>query len=208
MACGRNVHCHAAAAEDDAVVVQFGFVLVAAEVESRLAVQLEAHLTAHHPNHPYQAMPIGNPVPRDRHEVDDLTYTISAQEPGDQDRRPRQVQLPGHVVGVDRPDPEMTALPRIQQRREDGWRVEPRCAEPVDRAVVSHQSSGLQIADQPMILDSRVRGHDNGSPSDAVAVVVTSPVPRPCCGRHTPSTHHRVTLLSPTGRIAGIGPAP
>jgi hypothetical protein len=40
-----------------------------------------------------------------------------------------------------------------EERREAGWRVEPREAKPVDGAVATNECGRLQVADQPIILD-------------------------------------------------------
>ena len=72
---------------------------------------------------------------------------------------PGQVQLLGDVVDAVRRDPEVTALLLIEQAGEDTGRVEPRRAEPVDRAVSRDQRRGLQVADQAVILDGGIRVH-------------------------------------------------
>jgi hypothetical protein len=71
-------------------VAEFGPVLVAAEVEPRLAVQLEAHLAPHHSDHAHQAAPLGDPPTRNGYEVDHLANAVSVEEAGDQNRRARQ----------------------------------------------------------------------------------------------------------------------
>ena len=148
-----------AAAERDPVLGDLGGVVVAAVVEPGLAVHLELHRAAHHLHHADQAVGVGRLGAGDRHEVEHLTDTVGAEEPGDQDAGARQVQLRADMVGAHRRDPEVSALVLVQQRREDARRVETRRAEPVDRTVVSHQRGSLQIADQAMCLNRRVTTH-------------------------------------------------
>jgi hypothetical protein len=54
-----------------------------------------------------------------------------------------------------------------EQRAEARRRVESRQAEPVDRAVPGHQRSGVEVADERVILDHA--GHSRASPSLAAA---------------------------------------
>ena len=72
---------------------------------------------------------------------------------------PGQVHLLRHVAFVGRPDPEVSALVRVEQRREDARRVEARGAEPVDRAVGADQRRRLKVADQPVIADVGIPFH-------------------------------------------------
>src|SRR5258706_12066232 len=53
----------------------------------------------------------------------------------------------------------MTAALLVEQRGEDARRVEPRGAEPVDRAVGRDQRGSLQISDQAVVLYRWIRVH-------------------------------------------------
>ena len=105
----------------------------------------------------------GRPAGGHRHEVRDLPDPLLGQEAGDQDGRVGEIQLLGRVAGSARADPEMPAPLLVEQRPEDGRRVDPRAAEPVHRAVGGDQGRGLQVTDQPMVGDRRIGLH-NGPP--------------------------------------------
>ena len=145
------MHGHGAAAERRAVGAELDVRHVAAVVEPRLALESEAHLPANDADHADQAVLVRGPLAGNRHEVDHLADAVHAQESRDEDRRARQIQLLGDVVDAVGRDAEVTTSLMIEQRSEDARRVEPRCAEPVDRAVGRDQRSGLQVSDQAMV---------------------------------------------------------
>jgi hypothetical protein len=89
----------------------------------------------------------------DGHEVDDLPDSTRGHEPGDEDGRVREVQLPGDIVLALRRDPEAAALVMVEQAREHAGSVEAGKAQPVDGAVGSDQRGGMQVADQAMVGD-------------------------------------------------------
>jgi hypothetical protein len=51
----------------------------------------------------------------DGHEIVDLAHPVRREEPGDQDRRFRDVELLGHVIVAVRTDPEVAAVVRVEQ---------------------------------------------------------------------------------------------
>ena len=146
--------------EHPAVVGGFDLVRGPAVVEPRLDLDREPHDAPHDADVAYQPVPVGRRPVHDRHEVVHLAHPVRGQEPGDQDRRVGQVQLPGHVVVPVRRDLVEAAPVGVQQRREHAGRVEPGNAEPVERAVAGHQRRRLQVADQPVVGDVRVAVHD------------------------------------------------
>ena len=84
----RDVYRHGSAAEGDTIVVQLGLVAVPAEVEARLAVDLEPHLPPNDSNHADEAMSVGDRLTGDRHEVDHFADAVGAEEPGDENGGP------------------------------------------------------------------------------------------------------------------------
>lgn len=138
---------------------EFNRVRLAAVVEARLAVYPEPHCAAHHPEHPDDAVPIGRDLPGNRHEVHYLTDPVGTDEPGDQDRRTGQVELFAHVFHVAGRNLEVSAFLPVDQTAENAWRIKPGRTEPVKRAVPGDQRRRLQITDQPVVLDCRIRLH-------------------------------------------------
>src|SRR4029077_10089113 len=67
----------------------------------------------------------------------------------------RAPRPPEPARGGDQPAP---VLPRAEERREAGARVEARHAEPVDRAVAADQRSGVVVADERVVLDPERHG--------------------------------------------------
>ena len=151
----RQLHA-ASGAEDRAAVGYLDRVLGPAVVEPGLDVHLELHGAARHPQVADQPVPVGGLALDDRHEVQHLADPVRRHEPGDQHRGVREVQLLGHVIVGGRRDPEVAALLRVEQRREDARRIEPRAAEEVHRAVGGHQRRRLQVTDEPVITDVRI----------------------------------------------------
>ena len=89
----------------------------------------------------------------DRHEVRHVGDAVLAQEPGQQDVGVRQVHLLQASGRALRRDAEPAALRIVQERREDGRRVEVREAQVVDPAVRGDERDGLEVADHPVVLD-------------------------------------------------------
>ena len=61
------------------------------------------------------------------------------------------------VVDAERPEPEVARLP-VEQGPEDAGRVEPRDAEPADRAVGRHQGAGVAVGEEREVGDRWERG--------------------------------------------------
>src|SRR5450631_64830 len=156
-----DVHSQGAgsAAEYCPVGAQLRLVRRAAVVEARRDVDVKAHLAPHAAKHPDQSMPVGGHLAADRHEVIDLTYPRLTEESGDQNGCVRQIHLLGIECTLRRPDAKVTAPTLVEQRPEDAGRVEPRSAEPVDRAIGRDERSSLQITDQAVLCDERVIIH-------------------------------------------------
>ena len=130
-------------------------VLAPAVVEPGRDLDLERQLAADAAHHPDQPVLGGRQRTGRRHEVDDLADPVLGQEPGDQHRGVGQVELLGHVLGADRADPAVAAPSPGRAGRRTPGRVEPRAAEPVDRAVGRHQRRGVQVADQAVLGDGQ-----------------------------------------------------
>lgn len=145
--------------EDRSVPGDLRLVLRASVVEPRGDLHLERHAAAHTADQTHQTVAGSDRRTRHRHEVDHLAGARLRHEPCHQDRRTGQVQLLGRMGRMHRPDRAVTALLLVQQRPEDTGRVEPRGAEPVDRALGGHQRRGLQIADETVVLDQWIAVH-------------------------------------------------
>ena len=162
--------------EGGAVLGQADRVPRAGVVEPWLQVDHEPHGPPDDPQLPDDAVPVGDALARDRHEIVQLADAVRAHEAGDEHRRVRQVQLLGDVVAALGRDLEVAALVRVEQRREHAGRIEPRTAEPVDRAVGGHEGGGLQVADHSVIADVRVALSHAPMIADPPAPCGTAPV--------------------------------
>ena len=153
---GTHVHGHGAATERRSVAGDLDVRQVATVVESRLALEPEAHLSAHDADHPDQAVPVRGLLAGDRHEVDHLADAVGAEEARDEDRRPRQVQLLGHVVDAVRRDPEVTALaagPAARRRCSASRTAVRRTSRSCRRSRPAQRSAGLRSGRGPRLLD-------------------------------------------------------
>ena len=143
--------------EDDTLLDRLGLVGGSGVVEARLAVERELQLASDDADEPNETMTVRRVLRiLDRHEVDHLADAVRRHEPRDQDRRVREIQLPGDVAVLGGSDPEVPAALGVEQRSEHARRVKARTAEPVDRAVGRDERSCLQVADQPVIRDQGV----------------------------------------------------
>jgi hypothetical protein len=151
-------------AEDRAMLGERQLVGLAPVVEPRRAVHHEPHLAAHAPQHPDQPVPVAGLLGViDGHEIEHLADPAGGHEPGDQDGRVGEVQLPDHDIVALGGDPEVPAALAVQQGAEHTRRVEPGTTEPVDGAVGGDQRRGLQITNEPMLGDRRVTIHGRSS---------------------------------------------
>jgi hypothetical protein len=150
------------ALEDRAIRAHLELVRGAPVVEAGRDFEVERHRAARDAQHPDDGVTIGrDPRPVDRHEVADLADAIRRQEPGDQDRGVRKVQLLGDDIRLGGPQAKLSALAAIEQRSEHARCVEPGAAEPVDGPLGVDERTGLLVADQPMFGDRGVVvGHD------------------------------------------------
>src|SRR5258708_20772645 len=120
-----------AGAEYDAVTGDVQLVLGPPVVKAGLDLGDEVHRTAHHLDLADQPMAVGRLPARDGHEVGHLADPVLGQEPRDQHRRVREVQLTGYVLVSGRGYPHIAALVGVQQASEDTRGVEPGEANPV-----------------------------------------------------------------------------
>src|SRR2546428_9565222 len=117
-------------------------VLSPAVIETRRALQLEAHLAAHCHDPAYQslAMLAADRLP-DRHEVLDLAHAVRSQEASDQNVGVREIQLLGRPALIGRRHAIAASAPSVEDRGEDARGVKARAAIPVDRSVSPDQGN-------------------------------------------------------------------
>ncbi len=125
--------------------------------------QLGRH--AHAPGHALDdAHDVGYAV-AGRHEVDDADPPVGRGPLALQDEGVPAVAPGGARPAARRRQPPEPVLRPAEQRREAGGRVQPGQAQPVDRAVPADEGRGVQVPDDPVVLDalrhlmSVVRGH-------------------------------------------------
>jgi hypothetical protein len=157
-------------AEHRTLVGELQLMRLPAVVEPRRALEHKPHLAAHAPDQPDQPVAVAGPLRVvDRHEVGHLADPVGGHEPGDQDGRVGEVQLPSDVVVALGADAEAPAVVVVEQRGEHTRRVEARAAEPVDGAVGGDQRGGLEIADQAVLGNRRIAIHGRSLPTLACA---------------------------------------
>ena len=122
-----------------------------AETQHQLGVHLHLAALAHHPAHDMRA------VDARRHEIDQRRRAVGGFEARFQDQRVGPVAARNTRRLAFRRDKPAPVLVRAQQRGKAGIGIEPRPAQPVDRAVAADQRRCAQIADQGIVFDAR--GH-------------------------------------------------
>ncbi len=128
-----------------------------------------------------------------RHEVEHPDRALGGLEDGLQHQGVGQVAArDAHVLGRGRDLPAAVGLV-AQQGGEAGVGIEPRPAQPVDRAVDGHQGGGLAVADQGVVLDPG--RHQAWGPNSRITF--TSPLWRVKASRHRSSgTRREISLPS------------
>jgi hypothetical protein len=119
--------------------------------------QLGAHgqRPAHADHEPHQ---LRRAVVARRHEVDHDRLAVLGLEGGLEDQGFGPV-TPRHLrVAVARRNLPMAVVRLAQQRGETGARIEPRPAQPIDRAAIGHERGGLAVPDQRVVFDPRRQG--------------------------------------------------
>ena len=95
----------------------------------------------------------GRMLPAHRHEIDQGGCAVIGLEMGfeHQSVRPIPAGDAGFPARRNRPSPVFAGA---EQRRKAGLRIEPRAAEPVDRAIAGDQRRGTAIADDRIVFDA------------------------------------------------------
>ena len=93
---------------------------------------------------------VGSRIAR-RHEIDEHRGSRRCLKSGFEDERVRPVLATASRLRP-RCDRPVSVIRSAEQRRETGRRIESRPAEPVDRAVSTHQRRGLSVADDGVVL--------------------------------------------------------
>jgi hypothetical protein len=101
----------------------------------------------------------------DRHEVRDLSDSRLGQIAGHEERGVGQVHLLGEDIVRECRDAEPTTVLVVEQRTEDGRRVDTRTTEEVDRTGGVQEGRGLQVADETVLGDRWILQRDHGFPS-------------------------------------------
>ena len=91
-----------------------------------------------------------------RHEVGDLGNSILGEESREQHVRVRNVQLLLSGPTEDGSDLEPAPSPVVEYRGENGWGVEVRETHEVDRTVHTDEGDGVEVANDPVILNRLV----------------------------------------------------
>ena len=92
-------------------------------------------------------------LPAQGHRVDHPDRAVRRLPLGFQHQRLAAVAPPGARPTASRCEQPVPGPLVVQQRGEAGRGVEPRLAQPIDRPIPTHQRRGLQVTDQPIILD-------------------------------------------------------
>ena len=95
---------------------------------------------------------------RMRHEVDHGGRATAALEPGLQYGRTRAVAAADPGLGIAGAEPPGAVIVVAEQGGENGRRVEPRQAQPLDACVATDQRRAMGVADQPIVFDPPLAG--------------------------------------------------
>jgi len=127
-------------------------------VEGRPTLELERDGPADGADHPHDAMRAVLVVAGgDGHEVEDLPDAVRMEEARDQDVGVRQVHLLVSAPPERGGDPEVAPLRVVEDRGEDARRLEARKAAPVDGPGGGYQGYGVEVPDDPVLLDRQIR---------------------------------------------------
>src|SRR2546421_11633128 len=93
----------------------------------------------------------------DRHEIGDLTDSGMVKKARDEDIGGRKIHLLQIYARVlEGSDAEEAALCTIENGSKDAGRVKIRDAAPIDRPILANQCNGIQITNEPVVLDGQV----------------------------------------------------
>ena len=129
-------------------------------VEGGSALQMKRDTTADNADAPDQFFPYSADA-ADRHVILDFSHTFVVQKTGDEDSgvRPVELLVPKIVSGGG--NSKAPAFVIVKYGGKDARGVEVRQAQPVNRAIHSHQSRRTHVADNSIILDRLVvRWHE------------------------------------------------
>src|SRR5215471_6570997 len=130
--------------------------------ESRLTPHLEAHIAANHRYFAYDLIRV-SAVAVDWHVVRQFGHAFLGQKPSDQNVRLRKIHLAHTRVRELRTNLEMSTVLIVQQSGKNGWRVEVRIAQKIDRTVHSNQPDGLHVPDHTVVFDGFKRHRQRAS---------------------------------------------
>ena len=93
----------------------------------------------------------------DRHEIGDLTDPCMTQKTRDEDIGGRKIHLLQiYACVLEGSNAEEAALCTIENGSKDAGRVKIRDAAPIDRPILPNQCNGIQITNEPVVLDGQV----------------------------------------------------
>ena len=149
---------HAGGMKDDPIGTNIQLVTAAGVIEGRPAFGAEGYLAAHAVDDANNFMASFARSILHGHEIDDLADPGRREKPGHQHIGFGQVHLAILDIFMRRRNFEEAALFVVQQRRENGGRIEFRKTHEINRAVHPHQCHRAEIANHPIILDRLVPG--------------------------------------------------
>src|SRR5436190_3592259 len=120
--------------------------------ESWLAAHLETYIA---PNHSYLAHDFIRfaAVTVDWHIVSQFGHALVSQEPCDQNVRVGKIHLTHPGIRELGSNLEAPALLIVEKSGKDGWRVEVRVAQKIDRAVHTNERDRLHVPNHPVVFD-------------------------------------------------------
>src|SRR5689334_16819163 len=124
-------------------------------VEGGATLQAKRHLAADNLHSADQLVGRGARA-RYRHVVFELPHAVGMEKASNKNRGIRPVELLVAEIVAGRGDPEAAPFLVVENRGKNTGRIEAGHAEPVDRAVHSHQRSGAHVADEAIILDGLI----------------------------------------------------
>src|SRR5262249_42211068 len=147
--------------EEDLALANVDFVAGAAVVETGVEDDVEGRLAPDALGPADEGVAVLGLVGAYWHEVGDLGDAVLVERAGDQHVRVWEVHLLDGAGGLAWPDPEATAVLDVEQAAEHRRRPEVGVRHEVDGPVRAHQRHGVEVADDSVVLDRQVPGHDS-----------------------------------------------
>jgi hypothetical protein len=141
----------------------------AAEIEARLEAPAHPYAARDAFDAPHQLAQRCEPLPRERHRIENAHAAFAGRERGLEDVRVGQI-TPPNLEGRHGTQLEMPAALGVEERAQHARRIHLRETEPVDAAISRHQRDGAAVADEGIVADGGVTADAYGNTGERLHV--------------------------------------